>query len=348
MSRMSHPVCSPPRLRLSYSAWRRRALPWTAVALFTLAVAAAGQSPSVPPRNPEPWQWRPAAAFGGPATWFSAVFTVGGKAYVGTGYSARNEFWQYDPGRDAWTRKADFPGRIRGAAVAFSIDDQGYLGLGYGDNDRFSDLWEFDPAADRWTRKTSLPAAVRDHCAVFAIGQKAYVVGGMTCNGDDCGNLKDVWEYDPRADRWSRKADMPEAIVWSGYFVLNGRGYIGAGGRRGQAIARAFWEYDPKADSWARKADFPGPIRFRAVGFSLNGKGWIGTGTESMGDATAGVLNDLWEYDPQANAWTQKPAFSGPARGAAVGFVLGSRVYIGTGTSASRDLLRDLWWADAR
>ena len=55
------------------------------------------------------------------------------------------------------------------------------------------------------------------------------------------------------------------------------------------------------------------------------------------------MSNDLWEYDPRADAWTQKPDFTGPARGAAVGFVLGSRVYIGTGTNSKREQLRDFW-----
>ena len=240
------------------------------------------------PRLPRSWEWQAAASFGGPATWFSAAFTIGDKAYVGTGYGAKNEFWQYDPGRDAWTRKADLPGIARGAAIAFSIGDKGYAGLGYYEDDRFSDLWEYDPSADRWTQKASLPAAVRDHCAVFAIGSKAYIFGGMTCKGKDCGGLKEVWEYDPQADRWTRKSDMPEVVTWSAYFVLDGKGYVGAGGQRSEKNANQFWEYDPQTDQWTRKAEFPGPVRFRAVGFSMNGKGYIGTGIEEMGEAGGG------------------------------------------------------------
>jgi N-acetylneuraminic acid mutarotase len=220
----------------------------------------------------------------------------------------------------------------------------GYLGLGYGDDDRFSDLWEYNPSSERWTQKASLPAASRDHSAVFAIGPMAYIVGGMTCQGNDCGDLKEVWEYDQRADRWRRKADMPETLVWSAYFVLNGKGYIGAGGQSQQKIVKNFWEYDPQTDKWTRMAEFPGLVRFRAVGFSINGKGYFATGTESIAQTSASVLNDIWEYDPQTNAWTQRPGFSGPARGAAVGFVLGSRVYIGTGVNSSRELLSDFWW----
>ncbi len=319
----------------------------TPLVVLTLAVATGAQLE--PSGNADGWEWRPVAAFGGSPTWFSAAFTIRDKAYVGTGYGARNELWQYDPSQNAWTRRADLPGKIRGAAIAFAIGDKGYIGLGYGDNERFADLWEYDPLADRWTRKAPHPGGVRDHCAVFAIGSKAYIASGMTCKGneEDCGELAEVWEYDPRTDRWTRKTDTPEALVWTGYFVLNGKGYIG-GGERQQKIASHLWEYDPPRDRWTRKVEFPGPARFRGVGFSVNGKGYIGTGIASMGEKTAAVLGDVWEYDAQANTWTQVSAFSGPARGSAVAFVLGSQVYVGTGTNAGRELLRDFWRADRR
>jgi N-acetylneuraminic acid mutarotase len=87
----------------------------------------------------------------------------------------------------------------------------------------------------------------------------------MTCKGNDCGDLNEVWEYDPRTDRWTRKADMPETMSWSGYFVLNGKGYIGAGGMRGQKIVKNFWEFDRQTDKWTRQAEFPGPSDFRST-----------------------------------------------------------------------------------
>ncbi len=306
----------------------------------------AGDAKAVP--NPAGLEWRPVAAFGGPATWFSAAFTIGDRAYVGTGYGARNEIWRYDPTADAWARAADLPGTARGAAVAFSIGDKGYIGLGFADDSRFSDLWEYDPTADRWSQKAPLPSAPRDHAAVLAIGGKAYVVGGMTCKGQDCGELREVWEYDPAADRWTRKGDLPEEMVWSGYFVLDGKGYIGGGPRKGAAGLPHFWEYDPRTDAWTRKADFPGPSRFRAVGFAIGGAGYIATGIASMGEKTAEVLNDVWRYDPRTDAWSRRPDFGGPARGAAAAFTVGDRVYIATGTNAGRELLRDVWSVPAK
>jgi N-acetylneuraminic acid mutarotase len=290
------------------------------------------------------WEWRQAATLGGTPTWFSAAFTIGDMAYVASGYGFGTAFWRYDPGRDTWTRKADFAGKARGAAVAFSIGGKGYVGLGYSDGDRFADLWEYDPIADRWMAKAPLPATARDHARAFVIGRKAYVVGGMTCTGNDCTDLEEVWEYDPQPDRWRKKADLPGKATNPACFVLDDKAYLATGYWDG-VPAKDLWEYDPKADHWTRKAGFPGPGRFRAIGFALGGSGYVATGIEAMSETSAVVLQDLWEYTPQTNTWTQAPGIAGPARGAAVSFVVGSRVFIGTGVDSSRRILRDFWQA---
>jgi len=313
-----------------------------AVVVFGTVLALVASPGSGTPRQPGAWEWKPTVAFGGPPTRFSAAFTIGEKAYVGSGYGAKNALWQYDPGRDAWRRKADLPGKERGAAVAFAVGNKGYIGLGYGDNDRFSDLWQYDPSDDHWTPKASLPAEVRDHSGVFVIGSKAYILGGMTCKGEDCRDLKEVWEYDPRSDHWTRKSDLPETITGPTGFVLNAKAYVGTG-YVNEALSKFFWEYDPRSDRWTRKADFPGPARFRAVGWAMNGRGYLGTGLGAQTQTSAEVFDDIWEYDPSADVWSPVPAFGGPARGAAVVFVLGSRIYIGTGMNAVRADVGDFW-----
>jgi N-acetylneuraminic acid mutarotase len=317
------------------------------LAAVVLAGSSAAARPD-PAKTPEArtWEWRQAATLGDAPTWFSAAFTIGDMAYVGSGYGFGTAFWRYDPGRDTWTRRADFAGKARGAAVAFSIGGRGYVGLGYGDDVRFADLWEYDPTADRWTLKASLPAVVRDHAGAFVIGRKAYVVGGMTCAGNDCTDLKEVWEYDPRSDRWTKRADLPQTATTPASFVLDGRAYL-VTGSWGGTPSKDLWEFDPQADRWTHKAGFPGPGRFRAVGFALGGRGYIATGIETMRETSAVVLKDVWEYTPKSDTWRRKPDFSGPARGAAVSFVVGSRVFIGTGVDSSRQVLRDFWQANA-
>ena len=319
-----------------------------ALAAMTLGVSCGSTNgdPTIPDGS-QTSGWQQVATFGGPAVAFSAAFTIGNRAYVGTGYGPTVVFWQYDPDADSWTRKADLGGASRGAAVAFAIGERGYIGTGYGNDEvRFSDLWEYDPGADRWTQRASLPAAVRDHASAFAVGQKAYVVGGMTCQGSACSTLREVWEYDPATNVWTRKADFPVEITTAACFVLNGIGYVGTGyeGPQGSsAVSTHLWAYDPVADTWTRRADLPAVGRYRAVGFSLNGKGYIGTGIRSSGPGGTVVLRDMWEYDPASNAWTQMPDFSGQARGAAVSFVLGGRVFIGTGSGSAMQSMRDFW-----
>jgi len=62
------------------------------------------------------------------------------------------------------------------------------------------------------------------------------------------------------------------------------------------------------ANSWTRKAD--GQYRYSGFSFVIGNKAYIGGGLYSTSGqfATANIAyrNDLWEYDPNANVWTQK------------------------------------------
>jgi len=91
-------------------------------------------------------------------------------------------------------------------------------------------------------------------------------------------------------------------------------------------------------DNWMQKNDFGGTIRNGAVGFSIESKGYIGTGY------TPGVNKDFWEFDPVSDAWTQKADFGGIIRRDAVGFSIGDKGYIGAGVS--EDFGKDFWEFD--
>jgi hypothetical protein len=93
-------------------------------------------------------------------------------------------------------------------------------------------------------------------------------------------------------------------------------------------------------NTWTQKADFGGAARQNATSFSIGGKGYIGTGNDSVG-----LKKDFWEYDPATNAWTQKADFGGAARQNATGFSIGSKGYIGTGLDGGGDK-NDFWEYD--
>jgi len=56
---------------------------------------------------------------------------------------------------------------------------------------------------------------------------------------------------------------------------------------------------------WVQKTNYPGAAVWGAVAFSINGKVYVG-----MGKGRNNIpKNDLWEYDPITNKWTEKSDF---------------------------------------
>jgi N-acetylneuraminic acid mutarotase len=95
--------------------------------------------------------------------------------------------------------------------------------------------------------------------------------------------------------------------------------------------------YSQTSNTWIQKADFGGSERAYAVGFSINGKGYIGTGQ------APNAAKDFWEYDPDNDTWTQKADFGGVPRNSAVGLSIGNKGYIGTGLTQHGVTLKDFW-----
>ncbi|MFI5164719.1 MAG: Kelch repeat-containing protein, partial [Bacteroidia bacterium] len=143
---------------------------------------------------------------------------------------------------------------------------------------------------------------------------------------------------------WKQKANFGGiARSNAAGFSIGTKGYIGTGSI-GTSLRQDFWEYDPATDSWTQKADFGGGARLAAVGFSIDTFGYIGTGFSSPNGPPYTYYNDFWEYNPTANTWIQKASFS-VGRYYAVGFSIGSKGYIGTGSDGSVDL-NDFWQYD--
>ena len=287
--------------------------------------------------------WFQKADFGGAETSGAAQFVINHLGYVGTG-SAVGEpwteaFWQYDPSTNSWTQKADFGGGKRIHATGFSVGNRGYIGLGEADGgDQYlSDFWEYDPDSNTWTQIANYGGGNRIASASFTIAGKAYVGAGS--NGS--GSKKDFWEYDPVTNQWVKKANYGGGSTYGpvGFSIWN-KGYMGTGTGLVDnefTYKQDFWEYDPVINTWTQMADFTGDGRVGAIGFAIDSKGYIGTGT----DGTV-YLNDFWEYDPITNIWFQKSDFGGLPRRYASGFSIGGKGYIGLGVDQT-DGFQD-WW----
>lgn len=85
----------------------------------------------------------------------AVVFSIGNKAYAALGRfydgdtppAAREDFWEYDPAQNTWTKKADTGGGQRLLSTGFAAGGKGYIGLGTGDyyEELMNDFWEYTP-----------------------------------------------------------------------------------------------------------------------------------------------------------------------------------------------------------
>jgi N-acetylneuraminic acid mutarotase len=201
--------------------------------------------------------WIQKADFGGGLRYNEVGFVIGNKGYVGTGSyrsSPRvpatyyNDFWEYDPAIDTWTRKANVPmppgepeWKGRTNATGISIGNKGYVGLGvhYYDT-RLKDWYEYDPLNDAWTRKTDFPGVQRYGPGSFSIGDRGYVGGGGYYS-----LLNDFYEFDPATNTWTQRSPIPASGIYNPVMLTVGlKGYLGLGDSNvsGQ---KTFYEYSP-------------------------------------------------------------------------------------------------------
>lgn len=285
---------------------------------------------SIVPENTDSNSWVRRRDFGGAPRAYAFAFSIGSKAYLGTGSvqsGASNDFWEYDSNTDTWVQKSDFGGFLRTTCVSFSIGAKGYAGTGNNNKD----FWEYDPTTDTWTQKANLPGAGRSSAVGFSIGSKGYLGLGKNATG----LYNDFWQFDPVTNSWTAKSDFPGAARDRavGFSILN-QGYIGLG-NDGTQYRSDMWEYNPQNDTWIPRAAYPGGPRMGSISFSLGRKGYVGSGFFNSNKS------DFYEFNPTSNNWTQKANTGGTARRYALGFSIGSKGYISTGIDIG--LKNDLW-----
>ena len=128
---------------------------------------------------------------------------------------------------------------------------------------------------------------------------------------------------------WQKITQMPGAARdGSLIFSIGNKIYSGGGGD--YASQKDFYEYDITAKKWTKKGNLPGSPTNRgfAAAFSIYGKGYVGLGENSAST----LFQDLWEYDPASDKWTQKADYPGGGRDAIGVMVIGDKAYIAGGT----------------
>ncbi|HMH22660.1 MAG TPA: hypothetical protein VK563_12830 [Puia sp.] len=311
--------------------------------------------------------WILRSTFGGVPRSEAVSFVIDNFAYVGTGYDPNNpntrlaSFYQFTPAgtQGNWKQVAAMPtGTGRSSAVAFAVNGKGYVGGGVADNSLrpLNDYYVYLPAPiNVWGPIASLKDETgaplpRYDAVAFGIGNFGYVTTGY----DGSYWLNDTWQYDPIADKWNQKVNLP-GNKRSGAlsFVYNNKGYV-VTGSNGEASSTGavfdFWVYDPSkpdTSTWTKLRDIANTnttdtyddgylniVRNNAVAFTI-----LGTTSGDKAYITAGKNGSLysftWEYDFATDLWKQKTPYEGPAREGAVGFTVENRGFVATGISGT-------------
>ncbi|WP_374949250.1 Kelch repeat-containing protein [Mucilaginibacter sp.] len=251
--------------------------------------------------DPATDHWTKKADYPGQAAEYLRGFAINNKMYLGTGFGQRvavpgntvpqnNDFYEYDPATDKWTRKADFPAEPRENVIAFELNGSGYMGLGTNDSydKNFKDFYKYDAAADKWLRVADYPGTGSFGVAAFSVNGKGYAgLGGASPSTIE----KDFWQYDPVANQWTKKAAFTgKGRVFSGQFAIGNSGYVGFGTSISENLDD-WYRYDAEKDSWIKITNFPGANRYDLITFVIDGIGYVGTGNP-------GQLDDFWKYTP--------------------------------------------------
>ena len=197
--------------------------------------------------------------------------------------------------RFLWARRAPMP-TLRQEIAAAVIDDRIYVFGGLDDNAQSIDVVEaYAPRTDTWELRQPLPMPL-NHLAAVAAGGRIYILGGYVNFSRDLIISDQTLEYDPAADSWSGKTEMPFGRGAHGAALLDGRIYVvgGIGSPAGEQTRVMI--YDPAADSWDVGAHMPVPSEHLAVSaaagriYAISGR--FGTG-----------LSEVQVYDPESDSW---------------------------------------------
>lgn len=149
-----------------------------------------------------------------------------------------------------------------------------------------------------------------------------YVVGGTDEKGQAVShNLR----YDPRYDRWERRAPLPAALHHVGIATLDGIVYALGGLTANVHLGpqRTTFAYDPDADRWTELAPFATPRGSLAV-VATDGKIHILGGRNSQ--TTTERSHEV--FDATTRTWSEAEPLPGPPRDHMGVGVLGGKIHV--------------------
>lgn len=174
------------------------------------------------------------------------------------------------------------------------------------------------------------PPGLIGHAAV-RVGSSVFVVGGW-CDKPR-GNSDLTWRYDLSAKTWSQSTRMPNARVFIGAAILQGKVYVTGGIDPDSVQSNRIDVYDPAKDRWESGTALP-EAKTRHCLVAWKGYLYAIGGFNGKTDRRATNSARVDRFDPHAKKWQAMPELNVARHGSGVA-ILHGRIFVVGGFGAT-------------
>ena len=214
---------------------------------------------------------------------------AGGKVYIGLGFNGQHgqdtcylqDWWEFIPQTNQWTRLADYPNRYTDDATSFSGPNELYVGYGFFYNYR-RDMFRYSIDEDQWD-------SIDVHVSFTGYPQRSFGGTGCTCQGRHFmgtgyfkhslnwwAELVDGTHWEARSAVPSKARTLAASAAGKDYIYLCGGIHYGSVTTTFDVL-RDIRRYDPNTDSWQYLAVMPEGL-FNHICFVIGNRVYYGLG----------------------------------------------------------------------
>jgi hypothetical protein len=224
----------------------------------------------------------------GNARRYSVAFMINDSlAYIGTGQGLRGsqrvsygDFFVFNGNTRTWenTTVNTPPEMPRHEAIAFSLNNKGYVVGGSGENILLRDAWEYSIQNGEgvWKQLNDFPTPLSGGVCLF---NENRVFAGFGNNRETENTL---WKYDAENDQWNEFAPSPtyedgrHAKIRAGLMIRN-RIYL-------LDVLNIIWELDPDTKQYKQKSTLPTtfPLQNEQYMFAIDEVMYMGLGSSEL------------------------------------------------------------------
>ena len=205
-----------------------------------------------------------------------------------------------------------------------------------------------DTVPARWEARAPVPEA-RTEVSVTTDGSLIYLIGGFRARaGGSSSAPRAMFAYDPAADSWTTREEIPEGVNHAGFAAVGGKLYIVGGFRENRSSPTgAVRIYDPAARTWRDGAAMLTPRGALAVAVVAgkihaiggNAAGGAGLPPHEHGAPQADRSVGTHEvYDPATDGWTRLAPMPTPRNHLGAAVIAGKIHVIGGRVSGNMEL----------